>query len=45
MWVRTVEDAMRVHSSVFALVPINVLLDEHGPLQTLRERGYEVLEP
>ena len=45
LWVRTVEDAMRVHSSVFALVPINVLLDEHGPLQTLRARGYEVLEP
>ena len=45
LWLRTVEDAMRVHSSVFALVPIDVLLDKHGPLQTLRARGYEVFEP
>lgn len=45
LWLRTVEDAMRVHSSVFAVVPIEVLFDAQGPLQTLRQRGYEVSEP
>lgn len=44
-WLRTVEEAMREHSSVFALAPVGVLLDAHGPLQTLRHHGYEVIEP
>jgi hypothetical protein len=45
LWLRTVEGALRDHSSVFALVPISALFDAHGPLAALRERGYAVVEP
>jgi len=45
VWVSTVEDALRDHSSVFALVPLNALFDANGPLLALRERGFVVVEP
>ena len=45
VWVSTVEDALRDHSSVFALVPLGTLFDANGPLRTLRERGFVVVEP
>jgi len=41
----TVADALRYHSSVFALVPLGALFDANGPLRQLRERGFEVVEP
>ncbi len=45
VWVSTVEDALRDHTSVFALVPLGALFDSNGPLQALRERGFGVVEP
>ena len=45
VWVSTVEDALRDHSSVFALVPLGALFDANGPLRALRERGFVVVEP
>lgn len=45
LWVRTVEDTLRENSSVLAVVPVSTLFDPQGPLQTLRDRGYEVDEP
>ena len=45
VWVSTVEDALRDHSSVFALVPLGALFDANGPLRVLRERGFVVVEP
>ena len=45
VWVSTVEDALRDHTSVFALVPLGALFDENGPLRALRERGFNVIEP
>jgi hypothetical protein len=45
VWVSTVEDALRDHSMVFALVPLGALFDANGPLQALRERGFVVIEP
>jgi hypothetical protein len=42
---RTVDEALRDHSTVFALVPVTALFDAHGPVQALRERGYTVVEP
>ena len=45
VWVSTVEDVLRDHSSVFALVPLGALFDADGPLQDLRERGFVVVEP
>jgi hypothetical protein len=44
-WVRIVEDNLRDQTTVFAVVPIDKLFDAHGPLQTLRDRGYAVNEP
>ena len=44
-WLRTVEESLRDHASTFALMPISKLLDAKGPLQTLRDSGYEVDEP
>jgi hypothetical protein len=45
VWVSTVDDALRDHSSVFAVVPLGVLFDTNGPLQALRDRGFAVVEP
>jgi hypothetical protein len=45
VWVSTVEDALRDHSSAFALVPLGALFDANGPLRLLRERGFVVVEP
>ena len=45
VWVSTVADALRDHSSVFALVPLGALFDANGPLRALRERGFVVVEP
>jgi hypothetical protein len=45
VWVSTVEDALRDHSSVFALVPVRALFDVNGPLGALRGRGFVVVEP
>jgi uncharacterized protein YbaP (TraB family) len=54
LWLRTVEDALRDHESVLAVVPIAMLFDAQGALAelrvkgllgALRERGYEVDEP
>jgi hypothetical protein len=45
VWVSTVEDALRDHSLVFALVPLGALFDSNGPLRALRERGFVVVEP
>ncbi len=45
VWMSTVEDALRDHSSVFALVPLGALFDANGPLRALRERGFVVVEP
>jgi hypothetical protein len=44
-WIRTVEESLRDHTSTFAVMPINKLSDAKGPLQTLRDAGYEVEEP
>jgi hypothetical protein len=45
VWVSTVEDALRDHSSVFALVPLGALFDANGPLRVLRDHGFVVVEP
>jgi hypothetical protein len=45
VWANTVEDALRDHSSVFALVPLGALFDADGPLRELRERGFVLVEP
>jgi len=44
-WVSTVEDALRAHSTVFALVPLATLFDADGPLEMLRGRDFVVVEP
>jgi hypothetical protein len=44
-WIRTAEESLRDHTSTFALMPISKLLDAKGPLQTLRDAGYEVDDP
>jgi hypothetical protein len=44
-WLRTVEDALRDHTSILAVVPINKLFGAQSLLQPLRDRGYEVDEP
>jgi hypothetical protein len=45
VWMSIVEDALRDHSTAFALVPLGTLFDPNGPLQALRERGFVVGEP
>jgi hypothetical protein len=45
LWLLTIEDALQNNVSTFAIVPIDVLLNEKTPLNTLRERGYEIDEP
>jgi len=45
VWLRTIDDTMRQHSSTLATVPIGILFGAQNPLQALRERGYEVEEP
>ena len=45
VWASTVEEVLRDHSSVFALVPLGALFDADGPLRDLRERGFVVVEP
>lgn len=45
VWVNALEDALRDHSSVFALAPVRSLFDADGPLRLLRERGFDVVEP
>lgn len=45
LWLHTVENALHDHTSVLAIAPIDMLFNAQGPLQKLRERGYEVDEP
>ena len=45
VWVNTVEDALREHSTAFSLVPLGALFDANGLLRALRERGFVVVEP
>jgi hypothetical protein len=40
-----VEDALRDHPTAFVLVPLGALFDANGPLRSLRERGFVVVEP
>lgn len=44
-WVRTVETELQSQPSVFAVAPIVNLVAENGPLQMLRDHGYQIEEP
>lgn len=45
LWLDHAERALGANRNTFALLDIHLLLDAHGVLETLRTRGYEVIEP
>ncbi len=45
VWLQAVEDALATQQSTLATAPVSALLNPHGPLAVLRERGYVVTEP
>jgi hypothetical protein len=44
-WFAAAGNALKKNESTLAFVPMSVLLGEHGYLESLRERGYEILAP
>jgi TraB/PrgY/gumN family len=45
LWFATAGKALAKNGSTLALVPMSDLLGEHGYLERLRKRGYEILAP
>jgi hypothetical protein len=45
LWFATAGKALAKNESTLALVPMSDLLGEHGYLERLRKRGYEILAP
>jgi hypothetical protein len=45
MWFAAAGNAVTKNESTLALVPMSALLGEHGYLESLRKRGYEILAP
>lgn len=44
-WLKAAENALAANSSTLALLPIREILDDHGFVATLRQRGYTVEAP
>jgi uncharacterized protein YbaP (TraB family) len=45
LWIHTIENELANNTSILAVMPLIILFDPQGPLQMLRERGYQVIEP
>jgi hypothetical protein len=45
VWMRTVEDALHDQSALFAIVPIEALIDDGILLKGLTDRGYVIDAP
>lgn len=45
LWFTAAASAVSKNESTLAFLPMSALLGEHGYLETLRERGYEILPP
>lgn len=45
LWITHAERALNANKNTFAVLDINLLLPADGLIHTLRERGYEVIEP
>jgi hypothetical protein len=45
LWFAAAGSALTKNESTLALVPMSALLGEHGLLESLRKRGYEILAP
>jgi hypothetical protein len=45
LWFAASGSALTKNESTLAFVPMDALLGEHGYLETLRMRGYEILAP
>ena len=45
LWLAAAGSAVTKNGSTLALVPMSALLGEHGYLESLRKRGYEILAP
>jgi hypothetical protein len=45
LWFAAAGNALIKNESTLAFVPMSALLGEHGYLESLRERGYEILAP
>jgi hypothetical protein len=45
LWFAAAGSALTKNESTLAFVPMSTLPEEHGYLDSLRERGYEILAP
>jgi hypothetical protein len=45
LWFTAAASAVTKNESTLAFLPMSALLGEHGYLETLRERGYEIMPP
>ena len=45
MWFAAAGNAVTKNENTLAFVPMSTLLGEHGYLESLRKRGYEILAP
>ena len=45
LWFAAAGNALTKNESTLAFVPMSALLGEHGYLESLRKRGYEILAP
>ena len=45
LWFAAAGSALTKNESTLAFVPMSALLGEHGYLESLRKRGYEILAP
>jgi hypothetical protein len=45
LWFAAADKALTKNESTLAFVPMSALLGEHGYLESLRKRGYEILAP
>jgi hypothetical protein len=45
LWFAAAGSALKKNDSTLAFLPMSALLGEHGYLESLRERGYEILAP
>ena len=45
LWFAASDKALKKNESTLAFVPLDDLFGEHGYLESLRKRGYEILAP
>jgi hypothetical protein len=45
LWFAAAASSLKKNQSTLAFVPMGALLGEHGYLESLRQRGYEILAP